>query len=137
MEHVKTMPSDVRGEVGLFDRFATVASKLSSRATFFAFCLAIVVVWAPTYFLLQSVDTWQLIINTLTTIITFLLVALLQNTQSRSDAAIQHKLNALADGLADLMAYISQGGQERDLERDLIELRRAVGLETHESSKGE
>jgi hypothetical protein len=136
MAQEKTMPSDVVGELGLFDRFATVASKLTSRATFFAFCLALVVLWAPTFFALRSVDTWQLIINTVTTIITFLLVALLQNTQSRNDAAIQHKLNALADGLADLMAFVSKGGRERDLEHDLVELRQAVGLEAHESSKG-
>jgi low affinity Fe/Cu permease len=78
--------------------------------------------------------TWQLIINTVTTIITFLLVALLQNSQTRSDQAIQHKLNAIADGLADLMAHAYTGGEGRDLEQDLVELRAAVGLEAHEST---
>ena len=53
-----------------------------------------------------SVDTWQVVINTVTTIITFLLVALLQNTQSRADQAVQQKLNALADGLWDLMGEL-------------------------------
>ena len=61
-------------------------------------CVVIVVIWAPT-FVFMPMDTWQLIINTLTTIITFLLVALLQNTQKRADAAVQHKLNAIAEGL--------------------------------------
>jgi low affinity Fe/Cu permease len=79
-------------------------------------------------------NTWQLIINTLTTIITFLMVALLQNSQTRSDQALQHKLNAIADGLADLMAYVHSDGVDRDLQRDLIELRDSVGLETHEST---
>jgi hypothetical protein len=65
-----------------------------------------VVIWGPTFFLLRDVDTWQLIINTVTTIITFVMVALLQNSQTRSDQAIQHKLNAIADGLADLMAHV-------------------------------
>jgi hypothetical protein len=90
----------------------------------------------PVRHLRGLVDTWQLIINTVTTIITFLMVALLQNSQTRSDQALQHKLNAIADGLADLMAYTHAGGQGRDLERDLIELRAAVGLEEHESSSG-
>jgi low affinity Fe/Cu permease len=59
----------------------------------------LVFVWLPTFYLLRDVDTWQLIINTVTTIITFLMVALLQNSQTRSDQALQHKLNAIADGL--------------------------------------
>ena len=58
--------------------------------------------------LLPDVDTWQLIINTVTTTVTFLLVALLQNTQKRADEAVQHKLNAVADGLADLMEALSE-----------------------------
>jgi len=58
----------------------------------------------PSYFLLGKLNTWQLIINTLTTIVTFLLVALPQNAQKRVDDAVQHKLNAIADGLANLMA---------------------------------
>lgn len=70
-----------------------------------------------------------MIINTATTIITFLLVALLQNTQERSDNAIQEKLNAIADSLSDLMK--AQG-----LEKDAAELRSAVGLEDRESSDG-
>jgi low affinity Fe/Cu permease len=126
------MPSQVRGKVGLFDRFAGWASRVASRATFFCFCVLLVVVWAPSYFLLRSVDTWQLIINTATTIITFLLVALLQNSQQRSDEALQQKLNAIADGLADLMRTV--GRENPELLRDRTELRRAVGLEDRESS---
>ena len=127
------MPSEVSSRVGFFDRFAGAAALLASRAFFFAFCVLLVVVWAPTYFVLKDVDTWQLIINTVTTIVTFLLVALLQNTQTRSDQAVQHKLNAIADGLADLMAYVADG-DDRDLPNDLIELRDAVGLEHREST---
>jgi len=131
---VTVMPSEVSGNLSVFDRFAGAASTFASRAIFFALCLGLVVIWAPSFFLLHDVDTWQLIINTITTIITFLMVALLQNSQTRADHAVQHKLNAIADGLADLMAYVEQGGQDRDLRHDLIELRAAVGLETHESS---
>jgi low affinity Fe/Cu permease len=67
--------------------------------------------------------------NAATTIITFLLVALLQNSQQRADLAVQHKLNAIADALADLMDFY-----EEDDDQD--ELRAAVGLEERESSSG-
>jgi hypothetical protein len=128
------MPSDVSSRVGAFDRFAGMSSRIASRAAFFTMCVVLILVWAPTFFLIGNVDTWQLIINTITTIITFLMVALLQNSQTRSDQAVQHKLNAIADGLADLMAFIETGGEGRDLREDLVELRAAVGLESHEST---
>ena len=87
----------------------------------------LVILWVPSIILIRSIDTWQLIINTLTTIITFLLVALLQNSQTRADQAVQHKLNAIADSLSDLMRL-------QDLEQDARELREAVGLEQEEST---
>ena len=127
------MPSEVSSRVGFFDRFAGLASRVASRAYFFAFCVVLILVWAPSIAVIGNVDTWQLIINTATTIITFLMVALLQNSQTRSDQAVQHKLNALADGLADVMAFLTQQDGS-DLEHDMIELRDAVGLETHEST---
>jgi low affinity Fe/Cu permease len=124
------MPSDVAGRPAFFDRFATAVSGFASRAYFFAACLLIVVLWLPSYFLLGDLNTWQLIINTLTTIVTFLLVALLQNTQTRAEAAMQQKLNAIADALADLMAQLAEN--HPDLERDRRELAEAVGLELRE-----
>ena len=128
------MPSDVSTRVGFFDRFAGRASLIASRAVFFACCVLLVLVWAPTIFVLRDIDTWQLIINTATTIVTFLMVALLQNSQTRSDQAIQHKLNAIADGLADIMAHLADGDEEKDLHKDMDELRTAVGLEEREST---
>ena len=128
------MPSEVSERVGFFDRFAGFASLVASRALFFAFCVLLIVIWVPSILLIRDIDTWQLIINTATTCITFLMVALLQNSQTRSDQAVQHKLNAIADGLSDLMAHIADNVETRDLERDIIELRDAVGLEAHEST---
>ena len=88
---------------------------------------------APTYLLVGNVDTYQLIINTPTTIITFLLVALLQNTQRRSEQAVQKKLDAIADGLSDLMDHFAGDEPDRvakdDLSKDIEDLRAAVGLE--------
>ena len=131
------MPSEVSQRVGFFDRFAGFSALVASRAYFFAFCVLLIIVWAPTIFVIGSLDTWQLIINTATTIITFLMVALLQNSQTRSDQAVQHKLNAIADGLADVMTHLHEGRTEdepRDLAQDIIELQDAVGLEEKEST---
>ena len=118
---------------GFFDRFAGWCADFVSRAPFFTCCVLLVVIWAPSYFLVGNFDTYQLLINTPTTIVTFLLVALLQNTQRRGEQAIQQKLNAIADGLSDLMEHFSNDEDEQaakqDLAVDIEDLRAAVGLE--------
>src|SRR5436305_2045437 len=123
-------PSEVSADKTLFARFAGRASRVVSRAPFFAFCVLLVVVWLPSYFAFGSIDTWQLVINTVTTIVTFLLVALLQNSQTRADQALQQKLNAIAEGLAELIAASKGKGLGDEIE----ELRAAVGLEQRESA---
>ncbi len=127
-------PSEAAGKLGWFDRLSSVVAGTVARAWFFSLCVLMILLWLPSYFIFRSVDTWQLIINTLTTCITFLLVALLQNTQSRDSKAIHRKLNAIADGLADLME--AHQGTGDTLERDIDELRQAVGLEHREGSSG-
>ena len=121
--------AQVRAEAsrGAFDRFAEQSAKFVSKAPFFAFCVALVVVWAPSYFLVDDFDTYQLLINTPTTIITFLLVALLQNTQRRGERAIHKKLDALADGMADLMRHFAQ--EDNELHKEIEDFKAAVGLE--------
>ena len=126
------MPEQVNGELSWFDRLASRVNRYTSHAWFFSFCVLLVLLWGPSYFLFGRIDTWQLVINTLTTIVTFLLVALLQNTQKRADDAVQHKLNAIAEGLADLMGEIAQ--QRPPLREDCHQLRAAVGLENRESA---
>ena len=91
---------------GYFDRFAQRFAELVSKAPFLGFCVTLVVVWAPTI-PFTDFDTWQLLINTPTTIITFLLVALLQNTQGRGEQAIHVQLDAIADGMADLISHFA------------------------------
>ncbi len=131
----KDLPSSVTPQVSFFDRFAEKTSTFVSRAWFFSLCVLLIVIWVPSIALIRNVDTWQLVINTATTIVTFLMVALLQNSQRRSDEATQHKLNAIADGLADLMSSISQDHPKAaQLQDDLEELRAAVGLEHRESA---
>jgi hypothetical protein len=60
------------------------------------------------------------------------MVALLQNSQTRTHQATQHKLNAIADGLADLMEHLATQFPDSWLDKDVEELRAAIGLETRE-----
>lgn len=133
------MPSSVDERTSWFDRFAEATSKITARSTFFVFAAALIVVWLPSYLFFRDFDTWQLAINTPTTIGTWLLVALLQNAQRRADQATQHKLNAIAAGLAELMRERSDPSEPdtRTAARMAAarrELRAAVGLEERESA---
>lgn len=121
------LPSEIDEHVGWFDRFATNAACFVGRAPFFAACVLLVLLWVPSYLFIRDLDLYQLVINTATTIVTFLLVALLQNTEMRADLATQHKLNAIASALADLM-------DEHELDADADELKAAVALERRETS---
>ena len=78
-----------------FTHFASVVSKITGRPATFIACCAFVVAWALTGPLFGFSDTWQLVINTSTTIVTFLMVFLIQNTQNRDNAAIQAKLDEI------------------------------------------
>ena len=78
-----------------FTAVASSVSKWTGRASAFLLCCLVVVVWAATGPLFGYSDTWQLVINTGTTIVTFLMVFLIQNTQNRDNAAIQAKLDEL------------------------------------------
>lgn len=80
---------------GWFCRVATEAARILGSATAFGVALAIVIVWGLTGPLFGYSDTWQLVINTGTTIVTFLMVFLIQNTQNRDSAAIQLKLDEM------------------------------------------
>ena len=84
--------------------------------------------------MLQDARGCHAIPSGLPTIVTFLLVALLQNSQTRSDLAVQQKLNAIAKALADFMANTAHRAGDQDLQRDLMELRAAVGLEEREGT---
>jgi len=79
----------------LFTRAATATARFAGRPVTFLGCCAIVVVWAVCGPVFNYSDTWQLIINTGTTIVTFLMVFLIQNTQNRDSAALHAKLDEL------------------------------------------
>jgi len=78
-----------------YSRFAKGAAHFCGRPRVFVLALAIIVIWGITGPLFGYSDTWQLVINTGTTIVTFLMVFLIQNTQNRDTEAIQVKLDEL------------------------------------------
>ena len=78
-----------------FTSFAKKAAQLSGRPGAFGLAVATIVAWGISGPLFQFSDTWQLVVNTGTTIVTFLMVFLIQNTQNRDTAAIQIKLDEL------------------------------------------
>lgn len=78
-----------------FSRFAKWASRATGHPFAFLIALAVIVIWLITGPMFKFSDTWQLVINTATTIITFLMVFVIQNTQMRDTAAMQIKLDEL------------------------------------------
>jgi low affinity Fe/Cu permease len=79
----------------LFEIFANWATNATGSSTAFIIAIATIVVWAVTGPLFKYSDTWQLVINTGTTIVTFLMVFLIQKTQNKDSKAIHLKLNEL------------------------------------------
>ena len=79
----------------IFTRIATAIARKSGQPAAFVLALAAVVVWAVTGPLFKFSETWQLVINTATTIVTFLMVFLIQNSQNRDTASMQAKLDEL------------------------------------------
>lgn len=78
-----------------YSGFAKTASHFCGRPKTFALAVSVIVIWIVTGPIFAFSDTWQLVINTGTTIITFLMVFLIQNTQNRDTEAIQIKLDEL------------------------------------------
>jgi low affinity Fe/Cu permease len=84
---------------GLFRRFATRTSESVGSPAAFVIGLTLIVLWAATGSLFGYSDSWQLVVNTATTIITFLMVFLIQSTQNRDAKAIHLKLDELLRGV--------------------------------------
>lgn len=79
----------------IFAKFANATAKATGSPIAFILCVVSVLIWAGTGPMFKYSETWQLVINTGTTIVTFLMVFLIQNTQNRDGAAIQTKLDEL------------------------------------------
>ena len=117
----------------LFVRFATLTAKIAGKPWTFIACLGIVVLWAVSGPIFKFSETWQLVINTGTTIITFLMVFLIQNTQNRDGAAMQAKLDELVFAVkqADARFIGIEHLTERELDAILQEVE-ARGIAVHQ-----
>jgi low affinity Fe/Cu permease len=110
-----------------FERFVEAVYELVSRAPFFLVCAALVVVWAVSFPLWSDAKSWQVAIHTVASVLTLLLIALLENSGRRAEEAAQEKLNVIAEALSDLMS--SRAQDDPGLEEPVRRLRDAVGLE--------
>jgi len=115
-----------------FTRFAKGTAHATGRPATFAIALTVVIVWAVSGPLFHWSDTWQLVINTGTTIVTFLMVFLIQSTQNRDSVAVQVKLDELL--------RISPGAHNvlmnlEELEEDELDRIRAVYIKLAEKAR--
>ena len=115
----------------IFTRIASGVSALAGRPIAFIIALSTIVLWASTGFLFDYSDTWQLVINTSTTIITFLMVFLIQNSQNRDAAALQAKLDELIRATRD--ARNDFIGIEHLTDAEVEAIRAALELEARAS----
>lgn len=103
----------------IFRRFALRVSKFVGSSWTFVSALLLIVAWGITGPVFHFSDTWQLVINTATTIVTFLMVFLIQNTQNRDSAATQLKLDELIRAVSQARTSLVtlEDLSEEDLER--------------------
>jgi low affinity Fe/Cu permease len=106
-----------------FARFAADASAWLGSKWAFSWAVLVIVVWGATGFLFHYSDTWQLVINTGTTIVTFLMVFLIQNTQNRDARAINLKLNELIRAMDKARDQMIDIENLSDLELDKLQVR--------------
>jgi low affinity Fe/Cu permease len=120
----------------LFRKFAYQVSKRVGSPWMFVGALAVIVVWGMTGSFFHFSDTWQLVINTSTTIVTFLMVFLIQNTQNRDAEAIQLKLNELIRAVAQARTSLVdlEEMSDEELERLHEEFRRLRERESRKNS---
>ena len=116
----------------IFTRFATAIASAAGRPVTFILCCLVVLVWGLTGPIFGFSDTWQLIINTGTTIVTFLMVFLIQNTQNRDGAALQAKLDELIRSSTAHNAFI---GIEHLTDQEIREILNKCEAEAREAGE--
>ncbi len=110
----------------VFTRFSSSVSTWVGRPWMFVIALAALLLWAVSGPLLGFSDTWQLIINTSTTIITFLIVFIIQNTQNRDNMAMNVKLDAILEKLdvTDEQLLEAEDQSDKDIEKEKQRMKR-------------
>lgn len=119
------MMSIKKQDQDIFTLFTSTVSTILGRPWIFATALAVLIVWACSGPLLGFSDTWQPIINTSTTIITFLMVFIIQNTQNRDNLAMNIKLDTIMKKLhineADLIKAEEESDKKLEAEKKAIQ----------------
>lgn len=110
-----------------YERFVEGTYQRVSQAPFFFVCLVLIVLWLASVPLWVDLNAWQVALHSVASIVSLLLLVLLENAGRRSEEAAQEKLNVIAEALADLMA--SQAREDEGLRESARRLREAVGLE--------
>jgi low affinity Fe/Cu permease len=110
-----------------FEKFVEAVHSRVSQAPFFLVCLGIVVIWAASLPLFPDLKQWQVAIHTISSVLSLLLLVLLENSGRRTEEASQEKLNVIAEALAELME--SRSVDDHELAHATQKLREAVGLE--------
>jgi low affinity Fe/Cu permease len=120
-------------EPGLFIRFSHTVARVAGKPMTFAVACTLIVLWAIGGPLFQFSETWQLVVNTATTIITFLMVFVLQNTQNRDGEAVQAKLDELIYALRGADNRFVQA--EKLSDEDLHQLRESLLKQCEDASQ--
>ena len=110
-----------------FEVFVEATYQAVSRAPFFLICLLIVVAWFVSVPWWPDLKSWQVAIHTVASVLSLLLLVLLENASRRSGEAAQEKMNVIAEALAAMMD--SQARHDPELDESVRKLRKAVGLE--------
>jgi len=118
---------EARERPGLFARVAERIHGQVAHPWFFAFCVLLIALWVASYPLFKSSLSWEASIHTAASVITLIVLGLLENSARRTEQAMQEKLNVLAEALAALME--SRAHDDPTLQEEVARLREAVGLE--------
>jgi low affinity Fe/Cu permease len=118
----------------VFTSFASAVSHAAGNPVTFVICCLAIIVWIASGPAFGFSDTWQLVINTGTTIVTFLMVFLIQNTQNRDNAALQAKLDEIIRAVSDANNHFI--GIEHLTAEELEDIRRAVEDDAREDGNG-
>jgi low affinity Fe/Cu permease len=123
----------------VFTKLTKSTAKYSGRPQAFSLAVLVIVVWGITGPLFDFSDTWQLVINTGTTVVTFLMVFLIQSTQNRDAEAVQIKLDELIRAMAGAHNVLLDLEELEDEELDRIRLRyeRLAELARRQLARGE
>lgn len=128
------MAKDKKGLAAKFDAFSTAVTKATGSPLAFILACATVIVWGITGPIFHYSDTWQLVINTGTTIITFLMVFLIQQTQNKDTLALQIKLNELIAANKNASNRLIDS---EDLTAEELEVLKKFYIKISEATKGE